>query len=50
MLENEIIHQCPYCELRFLLHNEVKDHVLHDHPQHAAAFATVEVHELPPTA
>jgi hypothetical protein len=48
-VEKLIVHQCPYCELRFLLANEVKDHIVHDHPSHAMAFATVEVHELPPT-
>ena len=47
MSEPLVIHQCPYCELRFLLANEVKDHVLHDHPEHAAAFVMAEPHELP---
>jgi hypothetical protein len=46
MLEMRI-HQCPYCECRYALANDVKDHVLHDHPEHADAFATVEPHELP---
>jgi hypothetical protein len=27
--------------------NEVKDHILHDHPDHAAGFAGLELHELP---
>jgi len=40
-------HQCPYCELRFDYHNEILDHVTHDHPDHAAVTATVELHELP---
>ena len=31
----ETSHQCPYCDLRFEYHNEVKDHVLHDHPERA---------------
>lgn len=39
-------HTCPYCELRFLFHNEVKDHILHDHPEHSAV-ADIEIHELP---
>jgi hypothetical protein len=41
------VHQCPYCELRFLYLNEIKDHILHDHPDHAASFVDVEPHELP---
>jgi hypothetical protein len=40
-------HQCPFCELRFLYANEVKDHVVVDHPEHADAFIFVEPHELP---
>ncbi len=40
-------HTCPYCELVFVYHNEVKDHIEHDHPEHAAVVATVEMHELP---
>lgn len=39
--------QCPYCELRFRLHNEVKDHILTDHPEHAAVAASADVVELP---
>jgi hypothetical protein len=41
------IHQCPYCELRFEYLNEVKDHVVHDHPDHAAAYVGVDARELP---
>jgi hypothetical protein len=37
---------CPFCELRFPTHNEVKDHILHDHPEHMA-MADIEIHELP---
>ena len=45
---DEPVHQCPYCELRFAYHNEIKDHVLHDtHPDRAEAFANIELHELP---
>jgi hypothetical protein len=40
-------HQCPYCELHFLLAYEVKDHILHDHKEHAESFLFVEPHELP---
>ncbi len=41
------IHTCPYCELRFEYMNEVKDHVVHDHQEHAEAFLLVDPHELP---
>lgn len=44
---NEQPHNCPYCELRFEYHEEVKDHILHDHADHADVGATIEVHELP---
>ena len=40
-------HTCPYCELRFDYHNEVKDHILRDHPDHPDVAATAEIHELP---
>lgn len=39
--------QCPYCELRFLTHNEVKDHIQHDHPEHRGVADTADIHELP---
>ncbi len=38
---------CPYCELVFPYHNEVVDHILHDHPEHADVVAGIEPHELP---
>ncbi len=41
------VHHCPYCELRFQFAAEVKDHVIHDHPKHADAFAGVAAPELP---
>ena len=44
---NEQPHTCPYCDLRFEYHEEVKDHVLRDHGDHAGVAASVEVHELP---
>jgi hypothetical protein len=47
MSERFTPHQCPYCELKFMYANEVKDHVINDHPSHADSFAMVEVHELP---
>jgi hypothetical protein len=28
------VHQCPYCELRFLYATEVADHLRSDHPAH----------------
>lgn len=40
-------HTCPYCELRFDYHNEVKDHILRDHPDHPAVALTAEIHEIP---
>lgn len=46
-MTRDTTHACPYCELVFSYHEEVKDHILHDHPDHADVAATVEVHELP---
>lgn len=42
--------QCPYCVLRFVTHNEVKDHILRDHPDHEHMAVTAEIHELPHVA
>jgi hypothetical protein len=39
--------QCPYCELRFAYHNEVKDHIMADHPDRSDVVATIEPHEMP---
>jgi hypothetical protein len=39
------VHQCPYCELRFRYATEVKDHVIHDHPDHAKSFARADPNE-----
>jgi uncharacterized C2H2 Zn-finger protein len=47
MRDEEHPHQCPYCDLRFVYATEVKDHVLHDHKEHAASFVDVETIELP---
>lgn len=47
MVESTHVHQCPYCELLFEYHQEVKDHILHDHPQHAAFVDGIEPRELP---
>ena len=38
---------CPYCELMFEYHEEVRDHILRDHPDHVDVAATAEMHELP---
>ena len=35
-------HTCPYCELVFSYHEEIKDHILHDHSEHSDVVATVE--------
>jgi hypothetical protein len=43
----EHVHHCPYCELQFAYLTEVKDHVLRDHPEHAAVVARADPHELP---
>jgi hypothetical protein len=40
-------HTCPFCELRFDYHNEVKDHILYGHRDHLAMAATVEIHDPP---
>ena len=44
---NEHIHSCPYCELAFVYHIEVVDHVRHDHPEHQDVVANIEPRELP---
>jgi hypothetical protein len=40
-------HVCPYCDLAFRYHNEIVDHIRHDHPRHEAVVATIEPRELP---
>ena len=47
MQDPNVVHQCPYCELKFLYGNEVRDHVIIDHPDHARMAESAEVHELP---
>lgn len=47
MQNTDIVHQCPYCELRFILMTEVRDHVLLDHPEHSEVVAHADPHELP---
>ena len=43
----DVVHQCPFCELRFAYMAEVKDHVIHDHPARAEGFAGTQTTELP---
>ena len=40
-------HPCPFCDLVFNDHEEVKDHIVHDHPRHAAEVVNTEMRELP---
>jgi len=40
-------HTCPFCDLVFSYHEEVKDHVVRDHPGHAAEVVNTEMRELP---
>lgn len=47
MQDQTSVHQCPYCELRFLYANEVRDHIKSDHRDHADVAETAEAHELP---
>jgi hypothetical protein len=47
MTNDVVIHHCPYCDLRFEYHNEVKDHVLRDHPDRTEVVAGIEPHEPP---
>lgn len=47
MATHDETHACPYCDLVFSYHEEVKDHVVHDHPGHASVVASVEMRELP---
>ena len=43
----DVNRQCPYCDLKFEYHNEVKEHIMLDHPDHAGVVAGIEPHELP---
>ena len=47
MTDREHPHSCPYCELRFLYHAEIVDHVRRDHPDHADSVAGIDPRELP---
>lgn len=46
-MQSPTVHQCPYCELKFLYLTEVKDHVQHDHKEHADVVSRIEAHEMP---
>lgn len=46
MTDGAHIHQCPYCELKFLFATEVKDHVVADHPEHAMSYTRMTTTEL----
>jgi hypothetical protein len=41
------MHQCPYCELKFMYANEVKEHILNDHVDHENVALSADIHELP---
>ena len=43
----ETTRQCPYCELRFEYHGEIKDHIMRDHPERADVVWGIDPHELP---
>ena len=43
----DVIHLCPFRELRFSYIVEVKDHVVHGHPDHADGFAGTQTTEFP---
>jgi hypothetical protein len=47
LMSGSTTHACPYCELIFSYHNEVKDHIQHDHPEHAAVVDSIEPREMP---
>jgi hypothetical protein len=47
MATSKDTHACPFCNLIFSYHEEVKDHILRDHPTHAAEVAAIEMRELP---
>ena len=47
MASSNDTHACPFCDLIFMYHEEVKDHIVHDHPSHAAEVVSIEMRELP---
>jgi hypothetical protein len=48
MTDGAHIHQCPYCELKFLYATEIKSHVVADHPEHARAYVGMTTTEREP--
>ena len=48
MTDGAHIHQCPYCELKFLYATEIKGHVIADHPEHARSYIRMTTTELEP--
>jgi hypothetical protein len=38
---------CPCCDLYFVYHAEIVDHVRRDHAEHADVVATIEPREIP---
>ena len=44
---DETTRQCPYCELRFEYHGEIKDHIMRDHPERADVVRDIDPYELP---
>ncbi len=47
MAESNANHVCPYCDLTFRYHMEVKDHIVHDHPEHADVVVGIDPREVP---
>ena len=48
MTDGAHTHHCPYCELKFLYANEVREHVVVDHPSHSASFSRMVATEVEP--
>jgi hypothetical protein len=48
MTDGAHIHQCPYCELKFLNATEIKGHVIADHPEHATSYIRMTTTEAEP--
>ncbi len=40
-------HACPYCDLVFQYHMEIKDHIVREHPEHADVVLGIEPREVP---
>ncbi len=46
MTDGAHVHQCPYCELKFLFASEVKGHIVADHPAHGVSYVGMTTTEL----